>query len=140
MAQGTVEVRVTDSPLRGVFKLVITIKDIEAHRAEDGRWLSLVPGEKQFDLMRVSGIEQVVGKRALEAGRYTQIRLEVVNASVTIGDRTIAVNIPGREIKLVGSFEVQPNRITAVTLDFDAEKSLTVTGRAEAILKPVVKL
>lgn len=139
-APGTVEIRITDAPLKGVFKFMVTIKDLEALRAEDGKWTSLLPGERQFDLLQVSGVEEILGKTAVAPGRYTQVRLQAVNASLTIGDRTVSAGIPSREIILPVPFEVQLGRTTVLTLDFDAGKSVELTGADQAVLKPVVRL
>ena len=44
------------------------------------------------------------------------------------------------ELKIVHPFNVIPGEITALVLDFDAERMVTVTGAGEIIVKPVVKL
>lgn len=119
---------------------MVTIKDVEALRDEDSKWTSLLPGERQFDLLQVSGVEEVLGKMSIAPGRYIQVRLQVVNASLSIADRTVSAGIPNREIHLPVPFEVQTSRTTVLTLDFDAGKSVELTGTDQAVLQPVVSL
>lgn len=48
--------------------------------------------------------------------------------------------MPSKELKLVHPFDVSANGTTALVLDFDADKMVTVTGAGKIIVKPVIKL
>ncbi|MFC2002497.1 DUF4382 domain-containing protein [Chloroflexota bacterium] len=94
-----------------------------------------------FDLLKIKGIEQFLGASQVEAGKYTQIRLIVDKVEVTLGDNvTREATVPSKELKLVHPFDVVAGETTSILLDFDAEKSVTVTGADKIIVKPVVKL
>ncbi|MFC1958653.1 DUF4382 domain-containing protein [Chloroflexota bacterium] len=43
-------------------------------------------------------------------------------------------------MKLLVSFEVERGKTTVLTLDFDADKSVVITGADKVIFKPVSKL
>jgi len=48
--------------------------------------------------------------------------------------------LPSGELKIVGTFDIEPETRTILTIDFDAEDSLVFTGEGKVIFKPVVKL
>ncbi len=78
------------------------------------------------------------------AGWYTQLRLDIKSVDIVVGVGEEAVHhdakVPSGKIKLVGPFEVIENGVTEITLDFNGEKSVLVTGNGEYIFKPVIKL
>ena len=139
---GTLEVRVTDQPGAEVSAIVLTVQNIEVN-ASDGAesgWLTVVEGPAEFDLMQLEGIEEILGSATLEAGRYQQIRLEIVSAQVTIPNGVRSATVPSDRLRLVGGFDVVEGETTIVTFDFDAQKSVTFVPMRGPQLKPVVKL
>jgi len=48
--------------------------------------------------------------------------------------------LPSGELKFVRPFKVVEGQTTILTLDFDADKSVTVTGAGKVIVRPVVTL
>jgi len=67
--------------------------------------------------------------------------LVIANASVGFSDNTTEpATIPSGELKFVNSFDVVAGKTTVLTFDFDAEKSVNVTGQDKVMIKPVVKL
>ena len=55
-ALGTLQVRVTDAPLDGLFSLQVELRAIEVHRAEDQVWIMVVPGPVVLDLVALTGV------------------------------------------------------------------------------------
>ena len=144
---GTVEVRVTDAPPEGVSAIVLTINELEAHAAgstDDEGWLTLIEDERTFDLVKVQGLEEVLGTAELLTGEYTQVRMTVLSALVTLDDGTgeaeREATVPSGRLRVVGRFIVEEDAPTILVLDFDAEKSVVVTGRGRVQVRPVVKL
>jgi len=154
-ALGTVKVYVTDAPPGDrVTSIMVTVSKIEIHKAAaeqeqqqtqqgGGEWITIdISGNATtFDLLKISGIEEFLGASQVEAGKYTQVRLTIDNSEVTLGDKEPqAATVPSKELKLVRPFDVVAGETTDIILDFDADKSVTVTGADKIIVKPVVKL
>lgn len=86
------------------------------------------------------GLEEILGGSEIAAGKYTQIRMDVVSVMVTINGEEKTATVPSDKLKIVRPFEVVANKATILTLDFDAEKSTVITGKGDVHFKPVVKL
>ena len=165
-ATGAVEVRVTDAPRSdNVTSIMVTVSEVAIHRAAaeqtqqqqegsdnqtqqqgeeqgGGEWIPIeITGTNPFDLLQIKGIEEVLGTENVTAGKYTQIRMSVDKVEVSLGENEPEeATLPSGELKFVRPFEVVEGQTTVLLLDFDAEKSVTVTGVGKAIVKPVVKL
>ena len=142
-ALGTLEVRVTDQPTDVPSAIVLTVQNIEVNRSGgDGEsgWQTVVEGPLEFDLVQLDGIEDILGTATLEVGRYQQIRLEVISAQVTILAGVRQATVPSGKLRLVGGFEVVEGETTIITLDFDAQRSITFIPTRGPQLMPVVKL
>ena len=132
----------TDQPIDDVSAIVLTVQNIEVNISDGGEsgWRTVVEGPREFDLLQLHGIEEVLGSATLDVGRYQQIRLEVVSAQVTIPNGVRPATVPSDKLRLVGGFEVVEGETTIVTLDFDAKRSLIFIRMRGPQLKPVVKL
>jgi len=110
---------------------------------DTGEWLTIEisANAKTFDLLQVKGIEQLLATAQVTEGLYTQVRLTVEKAEISVtGGEIITATGPSRVLKIVHPFEVVAGETTTLTLDFDAEKSVTVTGNQQVQIKPVIKL
>ena len=105
-------------------------------------WINInITGNSTFDLLKIKGLDELFAAGEVPAGKYTQVRLVIDSASVGFSDNTIEpATIPSGELKFVNSFDVVEGKTTVLTFDFDAEKSVNVTGQDKVIIKPVVKL
>jgi len=142
---GIIEIRVTDPPPADVEHVFVTLANIEVHRVSDNvtGWetIPIPTGNMTFDLMDVIGVEKVLGSANVTAGKYTQIRMDVDSVEVvTVDGDNFTAEVPSGKLKIVRPFEVGAGVTTVLTLDFDGEKSLIITGKGKAIFKPVVKL
>ena len=175
---GTIEVRVTDAPPDYEVKsIMVTIGEggIKIHRAGDdeagqnqetnngegqsqeldqddgGTWITIpVSGENPFDLVLLQDQELLLATLGVQAGKYTQIRMDIDSVVVTYrmagdtGDTTVEAEMPSGKLKFVRPFEVIEGATTAIVLDFIAEESVVITGShkdgPKVIVKPVVKL
>ena len=82
---GELEVRVTDAPPEGVSHIVVTVSEIQVHKVgpdEDSGWIPIIEEEMTFDLVELTGVEEVLGTKELAVGKYTQIRMDVVKVDV----------------------------------------------------------
>ncbi|MFH1651190.1 MAG: DUF4382 domain-containing protein [Chloroflexota bacterium] len=114
----------------------------EQEQEQGSGWIRIpLADNTTFDLLQIQGIHQFLGAADVAAGKYTQVRLEVTKAMVTLGDgEPQQARVPSGELRINHPFSVTPGKTTVLLLDFDAEKMVTVTGRGDIIVKPVVKL
>jgi len=159
---GTIEVRVTDAPPKyTVTQIIVEISEdeeeggVQVHRANGeggGVWetIDILGGQNPFVLYPdLLGLEQVLAVGDVDAGKYTQIRMNLESVTVTYTytedgvpqENTVEAIIPSGELKFVRPFYVEEGGETTITLDFDADKSVAVTGAPDKVIfKPVVKL
>ena len=120
-------------------------KEQEQQQAQqgEGKWttIDLSDNATTFDLLKIKGIEQYLGANEVTAGKYTQVRLVVDTIQVSLGDGELQdATVPSKELKIVRPFNVVAGETTALILDFEADKMVTVTGAGKIMVKPVVKL
>jgi hypothetical protein len=158
-AKGNLQIMVTDAPPEEeVTSIMVTVESVEVHKAaaqqeqgqsatnstdEKAGWLPLaiLTGNETFDLLQIQGIEEVLAIAELEAGKYTQIRMTISNVQVKLGDGDLQdVIVPSGKLKFIHPFNIVGGQTTALLFDFDAGKSVNVTGSGQIIVKPVVKL
>lgn len=140
---GMLDVRVTDAPNPAITAILVTAQDIEVHRGDgegEGGWLTVVPGEVQFDLLQVVAQEASLGVGELPPGTYTQIRMQVVQVLITQDGEQMEAEVPSGELKVVRPLEVVAGETTIVTFDFDAETSVVSRIDRSPLFRPVVKL
>ena len=139
--RATLEIRATDAPPVGVTRILITTGDIEVHRSggADTSWDTVVAGPLEFDLVQITGIEEVLGSAELEPGQYDQVRLAIESVEVTVLGADLQARVPSDKLRIVGGFDLVAGEATILTLDFDAEKSVVIAG-PNVIVKPVIKL
>ena len=83
----------------------MTVKNIEVHVSGDSEaagWRTVISEPRQFDLVKLRGVEEILGEGALEPGRYHQIRLEVTEVVLTIRGNERMARIPSKRLRLVG--------------------------------------
>jgi hypothetical protein len=150
---GIIEVRVTDAPPEyGITEIWVTVLDSEeegvaVHKAGDdgdGVWITIpITGDNPFELLSLqkANLDALLATEEVTAGKYTQIRMTIDIVQVKIGDGDLQPAVlPSGKLKFVRPFEVFDGETTIILLDFDADKSVTVTGGGKVIVKPVVKL
>jgi hypothetical protein len=117
--------------------------DQEDYDNESG-WLTIVNESQSFDLIALQNVSALLGEQNLTAGKYTQIRLTVESANITInrsGQREEqTLKIPSSKIKLIHPFTITKNETTVLTLDFLVDKSIHETGNGQFMLKPTIKI
>jgi len=110
----------------------------------EGEWISITIDDaaRTFNLLDIEGIEQHLGQIETEAVKYTQVRLVVETVQVEFNNsgNLEDARIPSKELKIVHPFNIVKGETTALVIDFDADKMVTVTGSGDIIVKPVVKL
>jgi hypothetical protein len=156
---GTLRISMIDAPgnIEGLEAITLVLSGVRIHASENaeggqsGGWMDVMPdslseAERTFDLLElVNGVEAVLGEVVLEAGQYTQIRLMIESATITISGETSPLFIPSgmqSGLKLIHPFTIRTNEVTALTLDFDAARSVYEAPPASGNyrLKPTVRV
>lgn len=154
---GTLRVRLIDAPalIDSVEALTLVLSDVRVHESgeaeDEGGWIDLMPDtleveERTFDLLElVNGVDAVLGETELAPGTYTQIRLVIEEATITVAETTYPLTIPSgmqSGLKLISPFEISSNQLTLLTLDFDAGRSVVETPAGSRVfkLKPTIRV
>ncbi len=145
--QGMLVLKITDAPSDlNISEALVTISSIEVHQAVGGdnntsaSWFIIVEEAQTFDLISLINVTDVLGSEELSAGVYTQIRLHVDQALVTIDGVQHNLTIPSKTIKLVSGFQILENVTTTLILDFDIHESIHETGNGKYILQPTIRV
>jgi len=164
-AAGRLVVNITDAPsapeidqvwltITGVQVHIAGSEDTEAESEDEngGEWkeLDLVddggnPNEVRFDLLKFNdGSQERVAVGLLDAGKYTQLRMDVTLVELHIKGAAAedfeVAKLPSNVLKFVHPFEIAIGADTELLFDFDALKSVVVTGKDTYIFKPVIKV
>lgn len=160
-SKGRITLSLTDAPLdvNDITAVSIAIAGIEI-KDEKGKWKSIAPFDQPVRLNLLdyqNGNEYFLTEDEVEAGMYKEIRL-LLNVNEDNSDyndisgcylefkdgTTQPLFVPGGTssgFKVKGDFTVFSGGVTAITLDFDAGKSVVMAGNSgKFILKPVIRV
>jgi hypothetical protein len=144
---GHVTVRLTDAP--GNFDQVnLVVDEVSIHRAgpDDAGWETLKHDTTTtYDLLKLrDGVLALLGVGDVPAGHYTQVRLHLTDGSnVVVDGASHPLKVPSgmqSGYKLVGEFDVPAGGQVELTLDFDAARSVVLTGNGKYMLKPTCRV
>jgi hypothetical protein len=145
---GTLVMKLTDAPAGAdITAATVTISNVQVHmaaadeeeNATSDSWETVVSGPVTYDLLQLKDAAVVLGNETLKAGKYTQIRLTVDKAIVTVNGEEQELTIPSKTVKLVRPFTIVANETTTLTLDFDAMESIKQAGD-KYVLQPTIKV
>jgi len=111
---------------------------------DDGGWIIVFDGLAVVDLLQMGSVETFLGAAVVPAGKITQIRLVIAQATWVDGPLTLPVTCPsctqtGLKIVTMGKLVVPSGGTVHVTLDFDRDHSLR-TENGGYRLDPVIKI
>jgi len=141
--KGIIVLGVTDKPDEDISAVNVTTTLIEGNVGNTENisgWETLLDAERTFNLIDIAGVEEILGETEIPAATYNQIRMYVKSVVITLNGEDIEAKVPSDIIRLVRPFEVKAGEKTIVTFDFDAGKSVVITGADDIIFKPTVKL
>jgi len=115
-------------------------EDNNNNSKKQNKWILISDEEQTFDLLQLETTEALLADSEIPAGKYTQIRMQIVSATAVIDGNEFEVRVPPNKLMLHGVFDAVEGSITFMSLDFDVEKSVHVTGNNKIILRPTIKL
>ncbi len=143
---GHLVLKITDAPDDlNISHANITISQIQVHRSAFGNntsagWFTVVNNSQTFDLVSLHNVTALLGNVNLSSGWYTQIRLTVEKAMLTINGSVYNCKIPSKTIKLVTPFRISGSTTTTLTLDLNIQRSVHQTGSAKYIFRPTIRI
>ena len=90
--------------------------------------------------IQLENVTDILGTTHLDVGIYTQIRLHIAEALITIDGTQYDLEIPSNTVKLVHQFIIEPQEAKVLILDFDIKESVHKTGSDKYILHPTIKV
>lgn len=144
---GTMRVFLIDEP--GDYDEVnVEVVGVEVHRSGDednAGWRTIDVDTTYVDLLSLTnGNSVVLADSTLPAGQYTQVRLILGEGNTVVVDgETHPLVVPsGGEtgLKLNHPFTIEPETLYEITLDFNADRSIHLTGNGVYMLRPVIRV
>ena len=144
---GQIRMHMVDAPA-DYDEVNITVTRVEVHMAGSDSasgWVVVNSTPATYDLLDLrNGASVVLGSASLSAGHYTQIRLILgAGCNVVVGGVTFNLIVAsGTEtgVKLNHQFEIVSGETYELTLDFDASRSIVLTGALQYTLKPTIRV
>jgi hypothetical protein len=91
-----------------------------------------------------NGNFDILGSNKLDIGHYSQIRLKIgTGSNVVVNGVRHDLEIPSGSqsgLKLNHAFDIQADALYELTLDFDASRSIHVTGNNRYSMRPVIRV
>lgn len=146
---GSVKIYMVDSPA-DYDAVNIVVSKVEVNQSADASenssgWVVINDKEQTYNLLDLrNGANAVLGENSLKAGHYSQVRLILgTGSNVVMNGIRYDLTVPSGTqtgIKLVHGFDVQANSQFLLTLDFNVNQSILVTGSGKFMLKPTIKV
>ena len=139
---GLLHLRVKHGPFEGASSIQVTVRNVQVQKADAPAgldWITLIKGEKTFDLVGSEQGEDVLIGKELAEGLYSRVQLDFVSVKVALKGQRKSAKLIGNRLKEIRPFSIDMARVCILTLDFDAAKSMVVTDSGEIQFKPVVR-
>lgn len=132
--RSTFSLRLTDAPVDGLAKVIVSFTAVRLKR-QDGKWfLYTLPAPKTIDLLALHGTTtaELLKNMPIEPGDYTQIRFLVDAAPMANkvellagGEEPLSIRNPTRRgLKFVQDFTIPVDRQVGFTVDFDLRQAV----------------
>jgi hypothetical protein len=143
-AQGELTLQITDAPVTGVSKVVVTVSQVEIKPKNQGPITIALSPPKQFDLLANQGGDAftLFANEPVPEGEYNWVKLTPVtglsNSYVEIAGETKELSFPS-DLKLVSGFSVPGAFNSEFVIDFDVRKGLVQDANGIK-LKPAMRI
>jgi len=143
---GTVRIALTDAPA-AYDSVVLNVVQVSVHRdgPDNEGWFTASTPDTMIDLLTLrNGVFKNLGTVMVPAGHYSQVRLLLGPGSYVVqsGVRHDLVVPSGLQtgLKLIGGFDVPAGGNVDLAIDFDAARSIHVTGNGKYMMKPTARV
>jgi hypothetical protein len=145
---GRIRMDMVDDPATEFQHVYIEIVRVEVHQADadsNSGWIVVCSNPGIYDLLLLTnGLDTVLVDTMLAPGQYTQIRLYLGdNNTVVVNNQSYPLEIPSAQqsgLKLNHNFNIEPNVLYELTLDFNAEDEIHQTGNGQYMMNPVIRV
>ncbi len=140
--KGTVQIYLTDS-VGSWAHVNVTFNTLQLHKANasnNSGWITIPIKNGTIDLVTLVDVSALLGQGNISAGKYTQLRIDVVNATGVMTDGTkVNFTVPSGQLKTTTPFNlsVSSGSTAKLTIDIDLEHSITQAGN-KWMFKPVL--
>jgi Domain of unknown function (DUF4382) len=145
--QGILEVRLTDSPaLYDEVNIVVDSVRVHVDSSDSvGGWYTLSRVPAMYNLLDyTNGEDTLIAEGPVSTGYYSQIRLYIGDGcNIVQNGSTHPLEVPSGSqsgLKLNVQATILPGVRYVARLDFDASRSILMTGNGRYKLKPVIKV
>lgn len=163
--EGNFKILLTDAPIdeklgKVVESVNVTIEKVSVRKKGDAEekeddnsgkesagWVTVTEESKAVNLLELQNdVTTTLGNAELEAGEYTEIRVQVSEENTIVFENDTTeydLKIPSGSssgIKIKTSFEITDEEQTEVILDFDAADSVSAIDADQYRLSPVIKV
>jgi hypothetical protein len=127
--EGTLKIYLTDAA--AVYDSVnITFAEISAHL--NSTWLTVVTDTMTINLLDWSnGNSMILGSNNVPAGKYTQIRIKIIDAEIGVDGQVFPLEVPSGAqtgLKFGPQFTISEGSTYEMVIDFDVSRSIVTTG------------
>jgi hypothetical protein len=144
-SNGTLKINLIDSPV-DYDAVYVDVQSVSVHAADadsNGGWQTVSAQPGIYDLLTLrNGVSVLLVDGQLPAGHYTQIRLLLgPDNSVVVDGVSHDLTVPSglqSGLKLNHEFTIEGGELYEITLDFDAARSVHLTGSGVYMLRPVI--
>jgi len=146
-SQGEIKMYMVDTP--GDYDEVnVVVTEVSVHITSNDTvsgWTVISDSVRTINLLHLTnGNYDILGTSRLDAGTYSQIRLKIgTGSNVVVNGMTHSLEIPSGSqsgLKLNHQFEIEENALYELTLDFDASRSIHLTGNDRYMMRPVIRV
>jgi len=146
-SQGEIKMYMVDSPSEyDAVNVVVTEVSVHMSGSDSSSgWMVIDDSLRTINLLNLTnGNFDIIGSGRLDVGRYTQIRLKIgTGSNVIVNGITYDLDIPSGSqsgLKLNHQFDIEPDALYELTLDFDASQSIHMTGNGQYQMRPVIRV
>jgi len=102
---GTLQILITDPPSRwgSASQIYINYSAIEMHRANAGNdsgWFTIVDSSAWINLTQTLDVNETIGSKSLQAGKYNLMRFNIFEAVVTVANVNYTATVPSGKLQI----------------------------------------
>jgi hypothetical protein len=125
---GTLEILITDPPSRWgqASQIYINYSAIEIHRADasdESGWITIVDSTAWINLTQTLDVNQTIGSKSLQTGKYNLIRFSVFEAIITVANVNYTATVPSGKLQIAvtqGGISINAGQTARLLIELNA--------------------